>query len=540
MGNRMTVPAYQCQTGADCAGSQACVLNRCVGNCQSATTCPAGQGCSMAVCGVCSLDSSCRAGEVCNGGVCYACDRGTNPNCCSASADCGAGNGCVQGLCRAVPNPLGTNSWLKPIGTGSTTSVYTQVSGTDGTLYAFDVSAPPVLRAWAPDGTPLWTSPAAPGALYLTDLPMVVRVGTQDVLFVSSNTSNIFYVAGVGPTGFGGWKTLNTFSTVGTISVPAMAQGVTNAPGSAKPAVFMSSQGHLFAVDPQAALAGTFSVFWQQPNTGCAEPSTMGGSWVLVGSDGTVYHVCNDGSVQAWSPDGLATQPVGATRPGSLLWTSTPAVAFPSSPAMHPALGKVPSSSTDVLYLSQGSAASSSVLRVSASGLASRTEVPVSGLYGFLVDAQGNGLALSSQTANLNILSPTGAVLGGSSGTYAFSGQNNVLTSDGLLWFVDSKNSPATLAAVQVSAPSVPTLAFRVAGPGNLPWDASAWLTFVPQALTGAVGTAMLVLDDNLSSLGYPSSRMLVGFPSASGAATLSQWSTQGGDPQHRDSLKTQ
>ncbi len=537
LGNRMCAPAYQCQSTADCGATQQCVLGRCIGSCRSAADCSAGQGCSLATCAPCAVDLSCRAGEVCNAGTCFACDRATNPNCCSTTAECGAGKACVQGLCRATPTPLGTGSWLQPIGTGTLNATSSQVMGTDGTLYAFDSASPPAVHAYASDGTPLWTSPAAPGALYLSNLPMVMRVGTQDVLFVDSNGGNTFYTAVVSPLAFGGWKTLNTFSLVGSTSVPAMAQGVFDVLGAKKPAVFMSSQGKLWALDAQAAALGTPAVFWQQPNTGCTEPATLGGTWMMVGSDGTAYHVCSDGSVQAWHPDGLTSQPVGATRPGNLLWTSTPPVAF--VPGARPAMGKVPSSTTDVLYLGQANANASSVLRVSAAGVASRTEVAASGSWGFLVDAAGNALALSGQLNNIVALTPAGTVAGFSSNTYSLSGANHLLTSDGLLWFIDSKTNPATLVGLQLASLATPTLAFRVSAPGNLPWDSFGSLTFLPQALS-TTGSPVLTVDDNLSGLGYPTSRMLVGMPVASGSATLAQWGTQGGDAQHRASLKTQ
>lgn len=535
--NRASAPAYDCATAASCAGTQQCVANRCVGNCRTAATCAAGQGCSLAQCGPCSVDTSCRSGEVCNAGVCIACDRTSNPNCCSNNAECGTG-ACVQGLCRATPNPLGTGSWLQPLTTPNS-ATFLQALGTDGTLYVLDTASPPALHAFASNGTPLWTSPPAPTGVSAGIFPMVVHVGTQEVLFAASSTFGQFLTANLSAGAFLGWKTVALTGLSGVSSVASMAQGMSGAygPGVTKPAVYMTGGGRLWALDPSAAAGGTLSLLWQQPNTGCSEPGSVG-NWVLIGSDATVYHVCVDGSVQAWSPDGLTSQPVGINRPGALLWTSTPFPLFAASPGTRPALGKVPSSATDVLYLSQGSGTASSVLRVAAAGVASRTEVPISGNFGFVVDDKGNAVAFSNAANNFVMLSPSGQVVGSFGGVYSFTGTNMLLTTDGLAWFVDSKNSLFAITAVQLNSLVTPTLAMRFLAPGNLSWDYTTTLTYVPQAQT-TIGSALMVGDNNLSGLGY-TPRMLNGFPLASGSATLTQWGTQAGDLQHRASLKTQ
>ncbi len=533
-GNRSSAPGFDCTTNANCGANQLCVLNRCIGTCRTASTCAAGQGCVLANCGPCPIDSACRAGEVCNAGVCLACNRATNPSCCATNAECGTG-ACVQGLCRPMPSTTASGAWLRPL-TAQNTSAFAQVQGTDGTIYVLDQNSPPSLHAFASDGTVLWTSSAAPSGPLGGSLPMVVRLPgqPQDTLFMLSNAFNTLVTATISPSAFGGWKSVAMTGL--SVSATAMAQGVSSVPAT-KTALYLSGGGKLWAIDAVAAAAGTFSVIWQQPNTGCTEPGTSGGNWVLVGSDATVYHVCADGSVQAWHPDGQGSQPAGLTRPGTLLFTSTPAVAYSASPAPRPAMAAI-AGQPDVLYLSQGAVLSSSVLRLSAAGLASRTEVAANANVGFVVDGQGNGLAFSSATSpNYAALTPAGTIAATQSGVYGFGAggyQNLVMTTDGLVWFVDQKSSPFAVVGLQVNSLATPTQAVRFLAQGGLPWDSATSVGFVP-GVTG--GT--LLLDDNLTGLGYPN-RMFTGTPVPSSSAGLTTWGAAGGDAQHRASLKVQ
>jgi hypothetical protein len=534
-GNRGSAPGFDCTTTATCGANQLCVLNHCIGTCRTASTCAAGQGCILANCGPCPIDSACRAGEVCNAGVCLSCNRATNPSCCATNAECGTG-ACVQGLCRAMPSASASGVWLKPL-TAQTSNTFPQVQGTDGTLYVLDQVGLPSVHAFASDGTVLWTSPAAPTGIVLGPQLMVVRVGAQDVLFAISTSSNTFFTAVVSAAGFGGWKSV--VMTGLNASISAMAQGVSSALTPNKPAVYMSGSGKLWAVDPVAAAGGTFNPLWQQPNTGCTEPATAGGNWVMVGSDATVYHLCSDGSVQAWHPDGQVLQPLGLSRPGALLYTSTPTVLYPSAPAPRPALAAIPGN-PDVLYLSQGTAALvSSVLRVSAAGVASRTEVLANANVGFVVDGAGNALAFSTNTTqNWAAITPAGALAGTQSGVYSFSGANVMMTTDGLAWFVDQKATPYAVVGLQVNSLATPTQAVRFVAQGGLGWDLTTALGFLPNAQS-TTGSAMLFGDNNLGGLGY-ANRMLSGIPLSSGSAALTTWGTAGGDSQHRASLKVQ
>jgi hypothetical protein len=136
------------------------------------------------------------------------------------------------------------------------------------------------------------------------------------------------------------------------------------------------------------------------------------------------------------------------------------------------------------------------------------------------------------------MITPAGVVAGSTGSTFSITGNNMLFTSDGLVWFIDSKGSYDAVVGLQVSSMSTPTQAVRFLAQGGLGWDGYSTLTFVPQAQT-SLGSALLTVDNNLSSLSY-GTRMLTGMPIAAGSATLTQWGTQGGDAQHRQSLKTQ
>lgn len=290
------------------------------------------------------------------------------------------------------------------------------------------------------------------------------------------------------------------------------------------------SGGKLLVLDPSAAAVGTFTLYWQQPNTGVHRAlgrRLVGADWQRLDGVPTVCRQLGAGLAPRmglhlaarWASRGLACCHGLRCCLAPLRWARWRA----------PALGKVPASATDVRLPHRGHCAA----RLGA-GVTARVELPVSTNLGLVVDGVQFGFG-SSSTNNFSVLTPTGAIVGSFVGCARVLGREHA--ADERRPGVGRRYKGATTAvvALQVNSLATPTPALRFTAPGV----SGGQHQFAELHTAGGrapPAARMSTLDTNLTGLGY-ATRMLSGLPVASGA-TLTQWGTQGGDSQHRASLK--
>lgn len=545
--NHNSVPGYECTSTSQCPANQSCILGKCAGTCRQASQCPAGQGCSLGSCGNCVSQASCRSGEVCWVGQCYAC---TGPGCCNTSADCAVNNYCESGTCRPQPAHGSTGAFTVPnlVTRGLNNSGYTTVAP-DGTLYVGDTntSNQPFFRIVSPTGVVATPSPAVPVSLNLT-------FGPYPLAMVASNGSgnSVFYGLGTNLYSAPASSTIASWTTAAytgfTASFMRLAQGTSNALGPNRPTLFATttnasvpSNTLLLAIDAAAAAAGGVGnpgLLW----TAVVQSSTCTLSTpvldqLLIGSDGTVYLTCSDGSVMAWAADGDPTSGSPPSRMGLLKWKSAPPATWGGifiSP--RPAIGNT--GSGDVLYLAKSSGAPSlAILNLATAGNGTvPLEVTADGTAGILTDSSGRAITMGS-SKEVAIVSPTGTVLFAEKNTWAPGGFSAVLTADGHLLMPESPSFPQTprIVALTVNNPTQVAPLFTVQGAGGLTTDPTS----------SPVVVSNTQLDGGLLFFDYPplsgQNRTVSGlpFPECSGPMP-NAWSSRFGDLQRRSSLKTQ
>ncbi|MBS2022118.1 MAG: hypothetical protein JST92_06880, partial [Deltaproteobacteria bacterium] len=346
-GHRMA-PSYECVADADCPSPQACVLNRCIGQCRTGADCGQNLGCIMGQCEACFTDASCDTtrGQRCNAGLCY--DPPASGTSCSKSTDCLAGQSCLHAAC--VPSPgLSTNAQS----TVSFTPQAVYLQDTHGFDYSvWNGGGNLTVKAWDPatfDPPAPWlattssfsslaiTNAAPSGALQPFPVGVSLRPDRDTFFFTGGITSQNLYTYDGLPVGNGTTSTSHTAFDGRNSSTyqlwGALTQGMSKAGDGVtnKPALFSYSNGVVFAMDAMAASIGTgpLTLLWSG-NTGGSDQFNNQPVPLLVGSDGTVYHFRANGNVQAWSPDGDPQGTiVGGTKAGKLLWTFSPANLVP-------------------------------------------------------------------------------------------------------------------------------------------------------------------------------------------------------------------
>jgi hypothetical protein len=542
--NHLCAPAYQCQVDTDCALTQSCVLGRCIGTCRDATQCGAGQGCQLGQCGNCSLATACRAGEVCYSGSCIACNPATQA-CCSTNTDCPATSYCASGVCATTPANGAPGSWTSASLITRTINGNLSVAG-DGTLYVGDTDATgaALWKIVTPHGLVTQTTPVT-GVLSGSQSPnlLIAKVGAAEALYFA--TAGSLNAAPAAST-VGAWAKSAYTSGIRTLTFQRMAQGMSSALGTGpQPTLFItatdtSAATLVLAVDAATALnspganAGLLWIGMLGPS--CTLPTSA--DHVMVGTDGAVYVACADGTVEAWAPDGNPATGSPPSRLGLMAWRS----AAPSwaSVGAHPAIGHA--ASGDVLYLGKNGAAGLAVLPVSYGPLSTKPiELgAIDSSVGAVTDAAGNGIFLGAH--EVSAVSPTGALLSDNRSNWWPTGHGYVLTAEGLLMFPDNGSPNFQLSAVSVGNVRMPTSAFSLLGPGNLPLDTSSSVAVVPGAVAGLAGGAGLLVWDQLA-LGFVGTvpRTVTGLPfGTAGQASGPSWSSVLGDLHRRSSLKTQ
>lgn len=543
-GAHNTAPAYECTVNGDCASTQTCTLGRCIGTCRDATQCPAGQGCTLAQCGPCGAQNACRAGEVCWASQCLACAS----NCCNTTADCANGSYCRQGQCQVGPGGGAPGNFT--INNAVTRTLVNNVSvAPDGTLYVGDTDSTnhPFLRVYSSAGAPIATTNAVNSVLGgqgQRPLAMIANAGTQPTVWLGVGTTLNSMPASTSGTAW----TQSTYSTF-TIGFLRMAQGVSSVLGSARPTLYAtawSSYGTevLVALDAAQAAAGVGSnpgLLWK----GFLGPTCQVGSvsnldHLGVGSDGTVYVLCPDGSVQAWAADGDPATGAAPSRTGLLKWRSAPPATWGAITITGGlALGK--SASGDILYIPKNPGQfGMGVLNVStASNGTVPLEAAVDTSGGMLTDAAGRAIVSSSNnsTHGLAIVSPTAQVLFFDQTTWWPSQHSQVLTADGQFIFADVGfgASPKNVTSLAVNNPAQPIQLFSFTGPGNVPLDGASSVVVLS---TSQVATGLLAFDYPLVA-GGPRTLTGYAFPGSTGPMP-NVWSSWFGDQQRRNSLKTQ
>jgi hypothetical protein len=372
---------------------------------------------------------------------------------------------------------------------------------------------------------------------------MVASNGTGNTLWHGAGTS--LYSAPASSS-VSAW-TAATY-TVFTSSFLRLAQGVSSAMGTPRPTLFATvasgaSSNYVLAIDAAAASVGgaNAGVLWMG-NLGatCLPGSVSALDHLLIGSDGTVYVACPDGSVEAWAADGDPSSGPPPGRLGLLKWRSAPPAGWGSFTMVgRPAIGKAPTG--DVMYLPRTSTlAGMAILNLATATNGSLPlEVAVDPTVGILTDAAGRALVMgninqSGTTQGLSIVSPTGAVLFDDKTTYRPAGRGQVLTADGQLLFTEITPT-ARVTGVTVSNPAQVVTLFTLVGPGNTSPDVS---TGVVVLSTAQVSTG-LVAFDHLPLTGTGRSFSGLPFPGSTGAMP-NAWSATFGDLQRRNSLKTQ
>jgi hypothetical protein len=331
-----------------------------------------------------------------------------------------------------------------------------------------------------------------------------------------------------------------------------MAQGTSNLLGANRPALFMTatnatspSNTTLLAIDaPSAADGGLGSpgLLWtgQIPFTSCSV-SGINQDQLLIGSDGTVYVTCSDGAIEAWAADGDPSTGSPPGRLGLLKWKSAAPLSWSGALiAPRAAIGKT--SSGDVLYVARtGTPTGLAILNLATATNGSLPiEVNVDGAGGILTDATGRAIALGASASNreLSIVSPTGTVLFSDKGTWWPSGFSAVLTGEGHLLMAENPptQNSQKLTAVTVNNPTQVSTLFSLQGAGGLSTDAN----MCPVVISSSVYTGGLLFFD-YPPTGSTTNRHVTGLPYAGNPGPMpNAWSARFGDPQRRNSLKTQ
>ncbi|MGZ6141984.1 MAG: DMT family transporter [Myxococcales bacterium] len=560
-GAHRSAAGFECASNADCAAAGAppprasCILNRCVGVCQTGDDCGSGQGCVMGQCEACAADVSCgTATPKCSAGVCYA---NVGAGACSVNADCLASQICVEATCVAATKPV--TSVLLP-----SWSTARFVVGTEGTPYSFIVGSGTAVQAWDKTtlGTTLATLSSWPGMTVNMGsyVPEVVRLGANayDTLFVTDSFSGLSAIPGVGAPATGGTNYVQ--HTVadgfgGTMSFTGgLAQGVSIAKDGVnpRPTFFGYQQNRIYAFDAQDAAAGTLgapstpiTAIWSSA-TGCDGPSgacedNFGPvvNPLLVGSDGTVYHLRGFGEVQAWDPNGLFNQPAtNGTHPGSMLWeyqVPTP-WSYQQIPGARPAIFK--GSGHDTIWFCNPTSTTLAFINVSPAGASGYTNTSAQCNNGAIViDAAGYALVANGTT--ITLVSPAGAIAAQLTGMSIQDGTNVSLANDGIAYLVANGPSGQELTAVLITPTHGLTLLWQVTGVAGTAFDSPSFPILVPPPPGSPPGTTAHVLADYPGGSGqrYWSS-FTIG--TSTGLMGGGAWSSQGGDNQHRMSLKSQ
>lgn len=542
--NQNSAPGYECTTNTQCAATQTCILGRCTGQCRDATQCGAGLGCSFMQCTSCSTQASCRGGEVCWAGQCIAC---SGANCCNTSADCASSDYCFQGTCRAGPAP-GTSGNFSVASAVTRTNPSVISVAPDGTLYVGDTETTnrALWRIISPTGTLLSTTPSVAntlGGAGQRPVALIAAAGVTQTLWHGAGAT--LFSAPVASSVSAWTQTPFTGFSTGFLR---MGQGVSNVIGAARPTLFATiangvSNDWLLAIDTaQAAVGGSNAgLVWKASLGGTCSVSSVGGAdHLLIGSDGTVYVVCPDASVEAWAADGDPTTGPAPNRLGLLKWRSGPPTTWPSAFTGTPAIGKTPSNG-DVIYIPRTvGQAGMAILNVgTATNGTIPLEVAVETSGGIVTDSQGRAIALGAYNAahELAVVSPTGAVLFDDKVSW-WPGQGHVLTADNQLIFSDSSpqsTSPRNLTAVTVANPQAVVQLYSLSAPGNLPLDTNSQVVVLSTSQT----PSGLVGFDHPPAGALP--RTFTGYvlPNSPGPMP-NAWSTLFGDLQRRNSLKTQ
>ena len=535
-----------------CTSPASCVLGRCIGACSSSNnTCGPGLGCSNGVCGGCSVDSSCHSGDVCFQSTCIACTPVPPLNqCCHTNADCGGGAACQRGAC--VPVPTFSIDVADGISRSGSTPVNLSAVSTDKSqVYLLDFGVvnavtTPQIHAFSPAGASLWTQPmgtVGPVANVGTGsdfAPMVVHLDSTnaDVIFYMNDSSNKTLAAVTPGPSSATMKLLTTPNSIwGNL---AYGRGAGNAQviygvGTS------NASNNLWAIDATAAATtGTLTLLWSA-STQCLETGGGQGSALFTGSDGTLYHLCTDGTIQAWNP--LRT---GGLGNGQLLWSYSQVPIF-NTTYQRAALVNLGGGAKDTFYVPRVSGGNDGVSILTINGGGSVTRVDTSANpnqqftnnsgTGVLVDKAGNAIVINNpNTAGpVFVYSPAGTLLSSflPSGGPALYSPYVSLSDDDVLYMMMGGSAPR-LTALQLDAQRKVSVTWQVFGPGNNFWTnaGSAFPTLLPRT-----GLAPLLLVD-FSTVNGAATRDLLGYPMVTGTGLQTPgWPTFGGSNQRRFSL---
>jgi hypothetical protein len=312
---------------------------------------------------------------------------------------------------------------------------------------------------------------------------------------------------------------------------------------TSRPTLFSYQQGTIFGIDAQQATSGTgnLAAVWSAATLG-SDTSGPQSVPLLVGSDGTVYHFRTNGTIQAWASDGdLAVAPTNGTRPGNLLWTFTASPPWFSNVGVRPAIVNL--AGQDTLYFCS-TAGVVSLLKVQAAGFGAylQTTAPCATADTSIV-VDPNGYALVASGTALNLMSPAGAVVSQLTNSingsqFTPSSNNLTLGNDGVAYMAAmGPGGNYQLTAVQVSPSHTLSVLWQVLGVGNTFFDSSTFTLLVPPP--SGSGPGHLLADYSVSGNSGPRYWTSFNIGSTHGPATTG-WPMQGGDSQHRNSLKTQ
>jgi hypothetical protein len=257
---------------------------------------------------------------------------------------------------------------------------------------------------------------------------------------------------------------------------------------------------------------------------------------LLVGSDGTVYHLRGLGEVQAWDPNGDRTSPPagGTTYAGKLLWqySASPGWSSGNIPGSRPAIFK--GSGHDTLYFCNPSNATLSMLDVTPSGASNYRTTTATCQNGAIV-LDSSGYALVADGSVTSLVSPAGAIAAQLSLTPVGDGTNVSLANDGIAYLTASSPAGFALTAVQITPSHGLVLLWQTTGVAGTPLDNYSFPILVPPPPGSPAGTTAHLMAD------YPggSQRYWSSFSLGTSTGLGGAWSTQGGDNQHRLSLKT-
>lgn len=511
-----------CLTNAECGAGYVCTSSgQClVGQCARSADCPGGQTCNAQLQCValttCGPDAgACATGEQCWAGSCYACD-GTTQSCCSKTADCLGGNFCDLGVCR--PNPV--NTWTLSQVMGDYAPYAGIAAGDDGTLYVPTdiVNQAGKLTALYPDGGTAWGPIVPTGHQFGTGsrTPTVVR-------YPGASQDEVIYQD------LGGGQAVVRVSPDdgGTLLATGDAQrtdGTNPALGLVDGGLMLFTIGHydyngyggwMVALD-----AATMQTRWAA-NLNCAQHQTN--DHTLVGTEGTVYAICIDATLQAWDPagtsGGVGRQLWVRPAPGWYSYFHNPVIARPAGEAQ------------DSVFLIRGYNGYSSVVKqpVSASGYGASIESPSLGQAapvglavlddGWLLVPLYNGVVLVSP--DLQTVRGGDGPPGGISGQYGWS-----VSDDKVFYAVYG----GMLCAWRITPDHQLKLLWTTWAPGGSSMTNGA-VTLVPSA-----GSLEAVVDTPLLGASY---RSLTAFQLPTGRGVLAgPWTTNGGTNHRTYSLQ--